>query len=108
MKPENFEEFRAALLEDLHRTTFESPVRLFIGTMDGPTFMHPHFGLMCADSTWLPSLAYVDIRDQMIERLGLDLLRLSKMGVSEYHIWIFQVPTPDINFPCIRYAKHFI
>lgn len=109
MIPESFEQFRAALLEDLHRTVFESSVKIFLGTMDKPCFVHETFGEIFASTVYLPSVNYVDIRNQMIQRIGLDLLAAEKKGFKEAHIWIYQVPTPwPEDFPCIRYASHYI
>lgn len=109
MIPENFEEFRAALLEDLHRTVFESSLTIYLGTMETPSFMHETFGEITAWSTYLPSVAYTDVRDQVIEQIGLRLLKAEKMGYKECHIWIYQVPTPwPDDFRCIRYAQHYV
>lgn len=108
MIPQNFEEFRESLLDDLHRAAFDTPVELFFGIMNGPCFEHEKFGQIEAKTYWLPSFDYADIRDSTLTKVGLDLLTAKKKGKKEFHMWLYQVPEPNQEVPFIRYAIHFI
>lgn len=105
MIPENFEQFRTALLEDLHRATFSSMVKVFAGTMDEQCFIHETFGKIQALPMWLNSLNYSELRDQMMTRIGLDVLKFELAGGREFHLWIYQVPTSNHT---IKYATHYV
>lgn len=120
MIPKSFSQFRDALLEDLHRVVFDSPIKIFLGTMEEPTFIDPQLGYIAAGTRKVLSFDYHDIRDDMITEIGNDLLKLEKetwkpggklnpsdKPITEYHIWLYQIPV-EHEVPMIRYAKKVI
>lgn len=107
-RPRLLEELRPAVLNFLHRVYFETNVKIFLGTMEGPVLEHPEFVGICAMSRWVPSLSYDDICNQLAEEVGMDLIQLETryLRATEYHLWLYQVPIPNQEAPMIRYAKH--